>query len=296
MRKFIILPILAVAILFASCQKEEVPVDSVDDNLKINLSFGVKTKVSDSSFDINDEVGIYVVNNADGEEGVLVNSGNHYDNVRFTYSGSGWVSSTDTYWMDKSTPAVFYCYHPYGSPESVSAYLFSVKADQSTIANYKDSDFVWGKTSPITPTKDMIQIGTNHIMSNVVVYVQPGEGFTSEELDDADVCVRIRNIQTSALVNLSDGSVTATGSVGNIIMHNEDGSYRAVVIPQTVANGTALVGVEIDGTEYTLKKGFSFKSGVKHKFTINVNKTESGVKVEVGDWETDDEDYGGEAE
>lgn len=294
MKKIVFIAALAV---FASCQKvNDVQVNPVDDNLKINLSVGIQTKVSDTFFDNNDEVGIYVVNNNGSQEGTLADSGNHYDNVKFTYSGSAWTSTNDTYWMDKSTPAVFYCYHPYGTPSNVNAYTFSTKADQSIIANYKASDFVWGKTSPVPPTNELIQIGTNHLMSNAVVYVKPGDGFTAETLAAAEVSVQIRNVKTSSTINLSNGSVAAAGTVGSVTPYDEGDNYRAVIVPQTVADGTSLIVVTVDGTEYTLKKGFTFESGVQHKFTVKVNKTGSGVNVGVGDWETDDEDHGGSAE
>jgi hypothetical protein len=294
MKKIIFLAALAA---FASCQKaDEVQVKPVDDNLKINLAVDVKTKVSDTFFDMNDEVGIYIVNNNGDKEGTLASSGNQYDNVKFAYSGGIWTSSDELYWMDKSTPAVFYCYHPYGTPSNVTEYQFAVKSDQSALANYKASDFVWGKTSPVAPTEELIQIATNHLMSNALIYVKPGNGFTEETLAAAQVSVQMRNVRTSCAINLANGSVTANGSVANITPYKENGYYRALVAPQTVADGTALIVVTVNGTEYTLKRGFTFESGVQHKFTVKVNKTGSGVNVGVGDWDTDGEDHGGSAE
>lgn len=294
MKKIIFFAVLAA---FASCHKaDDVQENPVYDHLKINFTVDIRTKVSDTFFDKNDEVGIFIVNNNGDQEGTLSSSGNHYDNVKFAYSGSRWTSSAELYWMDKSTPAVFYCYHPYGTPSNVTEYQFEVKSNQSTLANYKASDFVWGKTSPVAPTDELIQIATNHLMSNILVYVKPGNGFTEESLSAAKVSVQIRNVRTSCAVNLANGSVTANGSAGNITPYKESGYYRALVVPQTVADGTALIVVMVNGTEYTLKRGFTFESGVQHKFTVKVNKTGSGVNVGVGDWETDGEDHGGSAE
>ena len=71
-----------------SCQKNdtETPITPVDENLKINLSMDIATKVTDTAFESGDEVGIYVVNYVDGVAGTLAASGNHYDNVKHTYS------------------------------------------------------------------------------------------------------------------------------------------------------------------------------------------------------------------
>ena len=61
---------------------------SVDETLMMNISMDIATKVTDTSFESGDEVGIYVVNYVDDEPGTLAVSGNHYDNVKHTYSTS----------------------------------------------------------------------------------------------------------------------------------------------------------------------------------------------------------------
>ena len=200
------------------------------------------------------------------------------------------------YWLDKTTKADFYCYYPYGNPSSVTAYPFAVNADQSTLANYKASDFVWGMASGVSPTSNLVQIATNHVMSNMTIYLEAGDGFTDETFAAANVSVAVHNVKTNASVNLTDGTVTATGSVTEMIPYNEGAYYRAVIVPQTVANDSALIVVTVDGTEYTLKKGFTFVRGKQHKFTVTVNKTGNGINIGIGGWETDGEDNGGSAE
>ena len=280
-----------------SCQKNdiEIPVTPVDENLKINLSMDLGTRVTDTAFESGDEVGIYVVNYVDGYAGTLAASGNHYDNIKHTYATS-WIPAEEMYWLDKTTNADFYCYYPYGTPESVTAYPFAVKADQSALVNYKVSDFVWGKASGVSPTSNLVQIATNHVMSNIKLYLEPGDGFTAETFAAADLSVAVRNVKTNATVNLSDGTVTATGSANEVIPYDEGAFYRAVIVPQTVADGSALIVVTVDGTEYTLKKGFTFVGGKQHKFTVTVNKTGSGINIGISGWETDGEDNGGSAE
>lgn len=280
-----------------SCHKNDIetPITPVDENLKINLSMDLATKVTDTAFESGDEVGIYIVNYVDGVAGSLAALGNHYDNVKHTYSTS-WTPAEEMYWLDKTTKADFYCYYPYGNPSSVTAYPFAVNADQSTLANYKASDFVWGKASGVSPTSNLVQIATNHVMSNMAIYLEAGDGFTDETFAAADVSVAVRNVKTNATVNLTDGTVTATGSTTEVTPYNEGAYYRAVIVPQTVASGSALIVVTVDGTEYTLKKGFTFAGGKQHKFTVTVNKTGNGINIGIGGWETDDEDNGGSAE
>lgn len=286
--------------VFTACEENT---DNVDSNpsvspveqIPINLSVRMGTKITDTYFEQDDAVGVYVVNYVNGVPGELSVSNNHYNNVKYTY-GASWIPEVEMFWKDETTKADIYCYYPYGTPSSVNAYPFAVKQNQSILSNYKESDFVWGKVSGVAPTPDMIQLNTNHVMSNMVVYVEPGDGFTAETLAAANVSVSVRNVITNATVNLSDGIVTATGSAAEVAPYKEGACYRAVIVPQTVADGSALIVVTVDGVEYALKKGFTFVGGKQHKFTVTVNKTGSGINIGVGGWETDGEDNGGSAE
>ena len=296
-----ILYVCAAIAAFASCQKPstmspEIPQQPDEEKLRINLAADIQTKLTDTYFETGDRVGIYVVSYSNGNPGTLTASGNLYNNVMHEFGATSWTPSQEMYWPDKETPADFYCYYPYGNPGNVTAYPFTVNADQSSLVNYKASDFVWGKATSVAPTEDLINIATHHAMSNIHIYIRPGDGFTAESLAAAKVQISVRNVKNGAYVNLSTGNVTATGSIAQIVPYNEGDYYRAIVVPQTVADGSQLIVVNVNGVDYALKKGFTFLSGKQHKFTVNVNKTGSGVNVGVGDWEVDTEDNGGDAE
>ena len=93
--------------LLVSCAKTEVITGG---KLPIEISVGQQTKANDSQFDVDDKVGIYVVNYTDDVAGTLAVSGNHVDNMDFTYGGNYWTSSEIIYWKDRSTPTDFYAY------------------------------------------------------------------------------------------------------------------------------------------------------------------------------------------
>lgn len=263
--------------------------------IPINISMNVWTRVTDTDYESGDKVGIYVVNYQSLSSGTLQSSGNHVDNMCFTYTGN-WTPESEIYWKDDTTPADFYCYYPYGEPSDIAAYPFSVKTDQSKQVDYKASEFLWGKASGISPTADAVPIITNRSMSNMLIYVTPGKGFTEETLAAATKSVRICNVKASATVDLRTGVATATGAATEIVPYNEGAYYRALLVPQTVADGSNLITITVDGVDYTLAKGFTFKANTQHKFTVTVNKASSGVDIGVGDWEVDDTDNGGAAE
>lgn len=263
--------------------------------IPINISMNVWTRVTDTDYESGDKVGIYVVNYQGSSAGTFQSSGNHVDNMCFTYTDN-WTPESDIYWQDETTKADFYCYYPYGTPSDITAHPFSVKTDQSQQADYKASEFLWGKASGVSPTANAVPIITNRSMSNMLIYVAPGKGFTEETLAAATKSVRICNVKSSATVDLRTGVATATGSATEIIPYNEGTYYRALLVPQTVADGSNLITITVDGVDYTLAKGFTFKANTQHKFTVTVNKASSGVDIGVGNWEVDDTDNGGAAE
>lgn len=288
------LVLAAVAALMFSCSENPTPEPEptpqpTPEKWAINIATNI-TRVTDSAFEQGDKVGVYVVN----EPNELAVSGNHVDNMGFTYS-TKWTPDEEIYWKDQTTKAVFYCYYPYGAPNSVTAYKFSTKADQSTLANYKASEFLWGKTDSVSPTESAVPITVNHMFSNALVVVEPGDGFTAESLAASDVAVRICNIKTDASINLTTGAVAVSGAPTSITPLNEGTYYRALIVPQTVEEN-ALIIVTVDDVNYTLSKGFTFKANTQHRFTVTVNKVNNGVNIGIGGWEIDDDDNGGSAE
>lgn len=296
------------AMLLGGCSKNEVnegkqpetPVTPDEPSkIPINVGMSVWTRVTDSSFEQNDKVGIYVVNYDGTTAGTLGVAGNHVNNMCFTYSpATRWTPDEEIYWKDNSTKADFYCYYPYGSPTNVGSYAITTSTDQSTDAGYKGSEFLWGKRESVLPTSETVAITVTHTMSNILVYVKPGTGFTEETLGASTVSVKICNVKTDATVNLATGAATATGSGKSVIPHDESGYYRALIVPQTVSANTALVIVTVNDVQYTYTpdKDIELKSNTQHKFTVTVNKVGSGVDIGVGSWTTDETDYGGSAE
>lgn len=289
MKKLFTLMAAVAAMVSCSDNVENVPTTPETDKLPINISTTL-TRATDSAFEAGDKVGIFVVN----EPNTLATSGNHVDNMGFTYSTT-WTPDTPIYWLDQTTKADFYCYYPYAAAANTAAYAFATKADQSSLANYKASEFLWGKVEAVTPTEEAVDITVNHTFSNALVILKPGDGFTEEKLAAAEKSVKICGVKPGATIDLATGVATATGNKTNVTPYLENGQYRALIVPQTTEEG-ALIVVTVDGVDYTLTRSMTFKANKQHKFTVTLNKVNNGVNVGIGGWETDEEDYGGSAE
>jgi hypothetical protein len=290
-----LLTLAAVAALMFSCSENPTPEPEptptpppTQEKWAINISTSI-TRATDTSFENGDKVGIYVVN----QPNALKTSGNHVDNIGFTYSGS-WSAATPIYWKDETTKADFYCYYPYASSISnVETYSFAVKTDQSSVANYKASDFLWGKTAGVAPTKDAVGITVKHAMSNVIVKLIAGNGYTAEDM--ASATVAICGLKTNSTINLASGVVTATGDVAEITPMVENDYRRALVVPQSISNAD-LIKVTIGDKVYTLNQSIEFKSGKQHTCTLTVERTNQGINIGIDGWETESDDFGGTVE
>lgn len=264
------------------------------------------TRVNDSGFADGDVMGVYIVDYNGNTPGTLLSSGNHADNVRHTYDAANakWNSSFDIYWKDNHTPIDVYGYYPYGSPEDVDAYPFTVQRDQSqpsadgVMGGYEASDFLWGKVADVAPTDKVIRLPMSHRMANARVTLTEGTGFAAGEWAQTERIVLVPNLIREARINLKDGTVKAKGGIETeaTVPARVGDEWRAIVVPQTVAAGTTLFTITVGGIPYKFSKNeaFTYTAGKMSNFTIRVDKkAETGqytltlVNESITPWESD---------
>ena len=277
---------------------------------RINLSGEIDqlavTRVNDSGFCDGDVIGVYIVDYNGNTPGTLLPSGNRGDNVRHTFdeSANKWNSAYDIYWKDKHTPIDVYGYYPYGSPESIDAYPFTVERDQSTVSEggamggYEASDFLWGKVENVAPTTNVIRLPMKHRMANARITLVEGTGFASGEWAQTEKNILVANLVREATINLADGTVTPTGGIEKTatVPSNNGDEWRAIVIPQTVQAGTTLFSITVGGTPYKFTKNedLTYVAGKMNNFTIRVDKKENTgqytltlISESITPWEND---------
>jgi len=264
------------------------------------------TRVNDNGFADGDVMGVYIVDYNGDQPGELKASGNRGDNVRHTFDEPNyqWNSAYDLYYKDKHTPIDVYGYYPVGSPESVSAYPFTVQRDQSTsggngsMGGYEASDFLWGKVANVSPTTSVIRLPMAHRMANARVTLVEGDGFADGEWAQTDKVVLATNLIREATINLADGTVTPAGEVEQTatVPSKTNDEWRAIVVPQTVKAGTTLFSITIGGQPYKFSKqeDFTYTAGKMSNFGIRVDKkADSGqykltlISESITPWEND---------
>lgn len=307
-----------VALCFACSDNlmEEVPRPGKTMNLQAAIQQQNTTRVNDNGFADGDQIGVYVVNyDSETTAPLLKLTGNHADNVRFTYDDANnkWEGSYQIYWKDEKTPVDVYGYYPFiAQPVSITAQPFSVErnqrdvADGETLSGYEKSDFLWAKAEKAIPTEATLMLTHNHIMAGIEVTLVEGYGFDENEWNAAERSLLVQNTVMQGTVNLSEGTVACTGSPSatGIIPQEYRGKYRAIVLPQTVASGTTLFAITVAGktAEYVRQEAMVYYPGKLHKFTFEVNKSlETGdYKLEllsdaIVNWENDPVSHNGTA-
>ena len=278
----------------------------------------VQTKATAQGFVNGDAVGLYAVNYTDNNAaaGTLQASGNQADNVKYVFDepNQKWVPVRPVYYKNVNTHVDLFLYYPYqGTIQNVNAANFEVKKDQSAAATttalsgYEASDWMWGKGTDITPSESKVQIQLSHKLSAVQVTLVEGTGFTSGEFASIDKSVILTGTTRKATLDYATGEATLVGSAqldGIVMCPQNDGSWRAVVIPQTVAGGAQLFAITIGGTTYSYSQESDvlYQVGKQMNVSLTINKKSPAGDCEIvlgstqiTDWTEDRNTHGGEA-
>lgn len=303
------LPLIIAVLTLFGCTEQISEVQVSQGTPAINLTGSINqqnlTRANEQGFVSGDRMGIYIVDYANGQPG-QIGTDNRAANVIYTFDGDAyrWSAPTTIYWRDNTTPVDVYGYYPaanyIGNP---SAYRFEVSSDQNEqregeMSGYEASDFLWGKTANTAPTTETIMVRYNHRLAGVRVQLLKGTGMTDTEWQKLPRLVTVDNTVRTADINLATGTTTVAGSYDRPIrMLEQTSDYRAVVIPQTVASGKALITVTLDGIAYShkLSSAMNYQAGKLHNFSITINKNEGSGSYElkvsdegITDWVNDE--------
>lgn len=249
------------------------------------LQFEISGDEKQEVMTVGDSMGIYLTK----KDVALAASGNDYDNVRLSLSATGWVGQPMYYPNNNSVDV--YAYVPYQpAAGNATAVSFMVAADQSVAADYKNSDFLYAKTADCAMSNLAVEMKFGHRMGKAEIVLKAGDGMSEEYLKTA--AVKLTNVKTGAVVNLTDGKVGVVGNSATVTPAGKEMAWKAIVVPQVVNSGTALLEITLGGQKrvYTTDRNISFESGKVKKFEITAGNGTLSVKViTIEEW-TDDAD------
>lgn len=291
------------------------------DLIPLNITGSINqqhTKATAEGFVDKDAVGLYAVNYTENNTvpGTLQVSGNQADNVKYVFDQSAhkWVPVKGVYYKDVNTNVDIYLYYPYQvSISNMTAGVFEVSKDQSsaktetTLGGYEASDFLWGKKANVTPSESSVSVQLSHKMSAVNLKLTEGSGFEQGTFEGLSKNVILVNTTRKATIDYSSGAVTKVGDPqqdGIVMCPQSDGSFRAIVVPQSVAANTNLFAITIDGITYGFQHTavVDYIAGKQLDVTVEISKkSPSGelefnlVDTQITEWTEDKNSHGGEA-
>lgn len=291
----------AAALTFAACGSDET--DNWNGEIRLRSGLDVQqttraaTTIQATQFDNGENIDVYITEaTTDGKAATTT-----YDQpLVYTVGDGGALSTTkQPYYPTSGNGVNIFAVYPSGTSIAESN-TFTIKEDQSTDANYKASDLMYGAPSShatVSRTKDKVSLTFTHLLSKVTVVLKSGAG--SPSLDGAVVELTGVKPSTTLTANSSGGSIstTASGDAKAItVMKATTGSLEgsAVVIPQTLETSFIKVTLATGGvlTSTSLTSGTStlenvvLEAGKSYTYTITVNLTSLDVKSAIADWNT----------
>lgn len=291
----LIVPGLLVAAMVSCSHEQFEPTPQEKDAGKIVIQGDIRqvnnTKATATGFTDGDRFAVYIVDySQDGTPGILVNSGNRADNLKFTFSEpQTWTPDHDVYWRDDHTAIDVYGYYPVANVDDVNNLPFEIAQDQNSdhadgsMSGYESSDFLWGKVSGATVAGGLINILFEHKMACARIRLVEGEGFEDGEWARLQKNVVISNTARKGTIDLATGVATASSEIqpDGIIPQKEGDEFRAVVLPQSISADTKLFTITVNGVNYIFRKNadFEYVPGRMHNFDVEVTK-----KAAAGDY------------
>ena len=295
---------LALLLTLTACQERSLQQEGHAREMKIAvLAPGVHTRVSATSFEADDRIGLFVTDFIDDATPMpLQISGNRATNIAATFDGTAWNTAKTVYWGSGKSDV--YAYYPYiENISEIDNQFFAVFEDQNTrrseagLGGYEASDLLWAKAEGVSSAGGAVTLPMKHLMSKLTVRIVAGEDYIGSLPSDASVL--LHNTVTGARIDFAGGSVVKDPYSGaksinmrKLGVRTSDGVeavvFEAIVVPQMLETSVPLLEINSKSVSYLLEDSFNFRPGVAYTYTATLNTSTTAIKVEIGceieDW------------
>ncbi len=291
----------AAALAFAACGNDET--DNWNGEIRLRSGLDVQqttragTTIQATQFENGENIDVYIEEATQGEQSATTT----YDKPLVYTTGSNGAMTPPTdkqpYYPSSGNGVNIFAVYPKGTSIADNN-TFTIQTDQSTDANYKKSDLMYGApsgNSTVSRQKAAVSLQFKHLLSKVTVELKSGAG--SPSLDGATVELQNVKPTTTLTATNSSGSISAAAGTAQAITVMKATSSvlsgSAIVIPQTLATSFIKVTLKDGGvlTSNTLTDSSNsainsvvLASGKAYKYTITVNLTKLDVTSSIGDW------------
>lgn len=282
MKKNMIFAAIAALALTACSNDDEIKVGG-DNAILLTSSLNVAetraaTDIQTSAFDAGENVDVYITEHNGGN-----NPTTYPQPIEYTTGAGGALTVGTQYYYPTSGNGVnIYALYP---ATAETGKLFTIAEDQSTEANYKASDLMYGKpvANPVSPSANAVDIKFTHLLSKVTINLIAGENVTS--LDGAKVELLGVKPSTTLTADINGYSITAaSGNATPITVMTATEtvtSGSAIIVPQTLPE--MFLQVTLGGATLTGKLSTgepTLVAGNEYTYDITVNMRGGALEIE----------------
>ena len=275
MTKFFALALLAGAMV--SCSTEDIAPSTQNDKVAVQFTGGisVNTRAAGVAWADGDKIGIFMTEAGKTLSADVIKEG--VDNVCYQSNGSiafSPISGGKTVFFPIDGDVDFYSYYP---QTTVNDYKVALNMTNQT--SQEAIDFMYAKKTGCNKATPQVDLKFNHMLSKLVLNVQPGNGLTEDDLNKLKVTIKDQN--TTGTFNLADGTISGEGNPDNIQMKAVQVGkiYEAILLP-TASTIREIVFDLNNGYDapFVWKMDSDLKGGNMYNYTT-VKLTRTGVEL-----------------
>ena len=275
MTKLFALALLAGAMV--SCNTEDTASTTANGKVAVQFTGGISvdTRAAGQAWADGDKIGIFMIEAGKTLSADVIKEG--VDNVCYQTSGSSAfspISGGKTIFFPIDGDVDFYSYYP---QTTVNDYKVALNMANQT--SQEAIDFMYAKKTGCNKATPQVDLKFNHMLSKLVLNVQPGNGLTEDDLNKLKVTIKDQN--TTATFNLADGVISGEGNPANIQMKTVivGKKYEAILLP--TKSTTREIEFDLDNghdAPFVWTMATDLKGGNLYNYTT-VKLTRTGVEL-----------------
>lgn len=277
------LALLAAATMVSCNGKVEPAAQDEKVAVQFGSSINAASRAVNDKWTAGDQIGIFMV----GENKVLSKDAisEEADNIAYRTEGDGAfspVAAEQIIYFPMNGDVDFYAYYPY-TPE-VNDYRIAL--DLTDQSNQEALDLMFAKVSGCNKSNPKVELQFSHLLSNLILEVQPGTGLTQADL--AELTVKVKDANTKATFNLVDGTISGEETPKGFTMKTVEAGkrYEAILFPTESESREIEFDLNNDHDgPFTWTMKSALKGGSQYHNLVTLSRTAAEVSGSIKPWD-----------
>lgn len=277
------LALLAAATMVSCNGKVEPAAQDEKVAVQFGSSINAASRAVNDKWTAGDQIGIFMV----GENKVLSKDAisEEADNIAYRTEGDGAfspVAAEQIIYFPMNGDVDFYAYYPY-TPE-VNDYRIAL--DLTDQSNQEALDLMFAKVSGCNKSNPKVELQFSHLLSNLILEVQPGTGLTQADL--AELTVKVKDANTKATFNLVDGTISGEETPKGFTMKTVEAGkrYEAILFPTESESREIEFDLNNDHDgPFTWTMKSALKGGSQYHHLVTLRRTAAEVSGSIKPWD-----------